>query len=133
MHFFTCILFAQNFILEKKVGVTYMFLGFLRQPIIEPLGKIPIFHFGNWEVCHEEVIALPCFGNGFTHKLIEAHPRISAVALLVNLSDESSQKFRRDVNHQKEWLIVGGSGPNKIFPVKTTHKHREADKSASTR
>jgi hypothetical protein len=31
-----------------------------------------------------------------------------------------------DVNLWKEWLIVGASGPNKIFPVKTTHKHREA-------
>jgi hypothetical protein len=35
-----------------------VFLGFLRQPIIEPLGKIPIFHSGNWVVYHEEVIAL---------------------------------------------------------------------------
>jgi hypothetical protein len=35
-----------------------------------------------------------------------------------------------DVNLRKEWWIVGGSGPNKIFPVKTTHKYREADKSA---
>jgi hypothetical protein len=34
------------------------------------------------------------------------------------------------VNLRKEWWIVGGSGPNKIFPVKTTHKHMEADKSA---
>jgi hypothetical protein len=73
--------------------VIYVFLGFLRQPIIEPLGKIPIFHSGNWEVCHEEVIALPCFGNGFTRKLLETHPQISVVALLTNLSDESSQKF----------------------------------------
>jgi hypothetical protein len=35
-----------------------------------------------------------------------------------------------NVNLRKEWWIVGGSGPNKIFPVKTTHKHREANKSA---
>jgi hypothetical protein len=35
-----------------------------------------------------------------------------------------------DVNLRKEWWIVGGLGSNKIFPVKTTHKHREADKSA---
>jgi hypothetical protein len=35
-----------------------------------------------------------------------------------------------DVNPWKEWWIVGGSDPNKIFPVKTTYKHREADKSA---
>jgi hypothetical protein len=35
-----------------------------------------------------------------------------------------------DVNLWKEWLIVGASGPNKIFPVKTTHKHREAEKYA---
>jgi hypothetical protein len=34
-----------------------------------------------------------------------------------------------DVNLWKEWWIVGGSGPNKIFPMKTAHKHREADKS----
>jgi hypothetical protein len=39
-------------------------------------------------------------------------------------------KKNRDVNLQKEWWTIGGSGPNKIFPVKTTHKHREADKSA---
>jgi hypothetical protein len=34
------------------------------------------------------------------------------------------------VNLPKEWWIVNGLGLNKIFPVKTTHKHREADKSA---
>jgi hypothetical protein len=42
----------------------------------------------------------------------------------------SSVEKNLDVNLWKEWWIVGGSGPNKIFPVKTTHKHREADKSA---
>jgi hypothetical protein len=78
-----------------------VFLGFLRQPIIEPLGKIPIFHSGNWEVCHEEVIALPCFDNGFTCKLLEAHPWISAVALLMNMSDESSQEFCREESRCK--------------------------------
>jgi hypothetical protein len=41
----------------------------------------------------------------------------------------SSVKKNLDVNLQKEWWIVGGLGPNKIFPVKTTHKYREADKS----
>jgi hypothetical protein len=35
-----------------------------------------------------------------------------------------------DVNLRKEWWIIDGSGLNKIFPVKTTHKHREVDKSA---
>jgi hypothetical protein len=35
-----------------------------------------------------------------------------------------------DVHLWKEWWIVGGLGPSKIFPVKTTHKHREAHKSA---
>jgi hypothetical protein len=39
-------------------------------------------------------------------------------------------KKNLDVNLHKVWWIVGGSGPNKIFHVKTTHKHREADKSA---
>jgi hypothetical protein len=39
-------------------------------------------------------------------------------------------KKNLDVNLQKEWWIVSGSGVNKIFPVKTTHKHREVDKSA---
>jgi hypothetical protein len=42
----------------------------------------------------------------------------------------SSVEKNLDVNLWKEWWIVGGSGPNKIFPVKTTYKHREADKSA---
>jgi P2-related tail formation protein len=41
----------------------------------------------------------------------------------------SSVMKNLDVNLQKEWWIVNGSGPNKTFPVKTTHKHREADKS----
>jgi hypothetical protein len=68
----------------------------MRQPITEPLGKILVFHSGNWEVYHEEVIALPCFVNGFTRKLLEALPWISAVALLTNLSDESSPKFCRE-------------------------------------
>jgi hypothetical protein len=76
--------------------VIYVFLGFLRQPIIEPLGKIPIFQSDNWDVRHEEVITLPCFSNGLTCKLLEAHPRISVVAPLTNLSDESSQKLCRE-------------------------------------
>jgi hypothetical protein len=42
----------------------------------------------------------------------------------------SSVKKNLDVNLRKEWWIVGSSGPNKIFLVKTTHKDREADKSA---
>jgi hypothetical protein len=42
----------------------------------------------------------------------------------------SSIEKNLDVNLQMEWWIFGGLGPNKIFPVKTTHKHREADKSA---
>jgi hypothetical protein len=42
---------------------------------------------------------------------------------------KSSVEKNLDVNLRKEWWIVGGSGPNKIFPVKTTHKHRKVDKS----
>jgi hypothetical protein len=42
---------------------------------------------------------------------------------------KSSVEKNLDVNLRKEWWIVSGSGSNKIFPVKTTHKHREADKS----
>jgi hypothetical protein len=42
----------------------------------------------------------------------------------------SSVEKNLDVNLRKEWWIVGGSGPNKIFPMKATHKHREADKFA---
>jgi hypothetical protein len=78
-----------------------VFFGFLRQLIIEPLGKIPIFYFCNWEVCHKEVLALPCFSNGFTCKLLEAHPQISVVALLVNMSKESSEKFYREESRCK--------------------------------
>jgi hypothetical protein len=43
---------------------------------------------------------------------------------------KSSVEKSLDVNLYKEWWIVGGSGPNKIFPVNSTHKHREAVKSA---
>jgi hypothetical protein len=42
----------------------------------------------------------------------------------------SSIEKNLDVNLQKEWWIVYDSGPNKIFLVKTTHKHMEVDKSA---
>jgi hypothetical protein len=42
----------------------------------------------------------------------------------------SSIEKNLDVNYRKEWWIVGGSGLNKIFSVKTTHKHMEVDKSA---
>jgi hypothetical protein len=70
-----------------------VFVSFLIEPIIEPLDEIPIFCSSNWEVCHKEVIVHPCFGNGFTRKLLDAHPRISVVALLVNFSDECSQRF----------------------------------------
>jgi hypothetical protein len=42
----------------------------------------------------------------------------------------SSVKKNLDVNLRKEWWIIIGSGLNKIFLVKTTHKHREEDKSA---
>jgi hypothetical protein len=42
---------------------------------------------------------------------------------------KSSVKKNLDVNLQKEWWIVGDLGPNKIFPMKTTHKQRKADKS----
>jgi hypothetical protein len=55
------------------------------------------------------------------------------VARFANLSNESSQnsvKKNLDVKLRREWWIVGGLDPNKIFPVKTTYKHREADKSA---
>jgi hypothetical protein len=45
------------------------------------------------------------------------------------IAARSSVEKNLDVNLRKEWWIVGGSGPNKIFTVKTTHKHREADKS----
>jgi hypothetical protein len=44
-------------------------------------------------------------------------------------ASRSSVEKNLDVNLQKEWWIVGGSGPNKIFPIKTTHKHRDTDKS----
>jgi hypothetical protein len=42
----------------------------------------------------------------------------------------SSIEKNLDGNLWKEWWIIDGLGPNKIFHVKTTHKHREADKSA---
>jgi hypothetical protein len=42
----------------------------------------------------------------------------------------SSVEKNLDVNLWKEWWILSGTGLNKIFPVKATHKHREADKSA---
>jgi hypothetical protein len=46
------------------------------------------------------------------------------------IAPRNSVEKNLDVNHWKEWWIVGGSGPNKIFLVKIIHKYREADKSA---
>jgi hypothetical protein len=46
---------------------------------------------------------------------------------------KSSIKKNLDVNLWKEWWIIDALSLNKIFPVKTTHKHREADKSARQR
>jgi hypothetical protein len=42
------------------------------------------------------MIALPCVSESLVHKLLEAHPHISSVAFLADLSDERSQKFCRD-------------------------------------
>jgi hypothetical protein len=32
-----------------------------------------------------------------------------------------------DVNFRMEWWIVGGSSPNRICHVNTTHKHRDVE------
>jgi hypothetical protein len=70
--------------------VIYVLLSFLSQPIVESLGEFPIFHVGVWEIGHEITIVLPCLGESLVRRLIEVHPRISSIALLVDLSDERS-------------------------------------------
>jgi hypothetical protein len=42
------------------------------------------------------MIALPCLGKSLIRKLLEAHPLISSVTLLADLSDEKSQKSSQD-------------------------------------
>jgi hypothetical protein len=68
----------------------YVLLSFLWLPVVESLGEFPIFHAVGWEIYHETVIALPWLGENLIHKLLEAHPRISSVTLLADLSDENS-------------------------------------------
>jgi hypothetical protein len=63
-----------------------------RQPTVESLGEFPIFLVGDREIRHETLIALPCLGESLICRLLEAHPRISSVALLADLSVERSQK-----------------------------------------
>jgi hypothetical protein len=70
----------------------YILLSFLRQPIVESLGEFPIFHTGGWEICHGTMVPLPCLGESFFRKRLEAHPQISSVILLDILLDEKSQK-----------------------------------------
>jgi hypothetical protein len=65
------------------------------------------------------MIVLPCLGESLVRKLLEAHPWISVVVLLMNLSDESSQKFCQEESRCKppegvmdsRWL-----GSDKILP-----------------
>jgi hypothetical protein len=65
------------------------------------MGEFPIFHAGSWEICREMMIALPCLGESLVCKLTEVHPQISLVALLVDLSDEKSQKSYGDKSQCK--------------------------------
>jgi hypothetical protein len=74
--------------------------------------EFPIFHAGGWEIYHETMVALPCLGESLVRKLLEAHPRISSVTLLANLSDEKSHQMRNprspieinlNVNLRNEW------------------------------
>jgi hypothetical protein len=79
----------------------YVLLSFLRKPIVESLGELPIFHAGSWEICHETMIALPSLGKSLIRRLLESHPQISLVTLLANLSYEKSQKSYRDKSQRK--------------------------------
>jgi hypothetical protein len=74
----------------------YVLLSFLRQATVESLIEFPIFHADSWEIYHETMIALPCLGKSLIRKLLEAHPLISSVTLLADLSDEKSQKSSQD-------------------------------------
>jgi hypothetical protein len=47
------------------------------------------------------MIVLPCLSESLIRKLIEAHPRISLVALLADMSNERSQKSHRDKFQRK--------------------------------
>jgi hypothetical protein len=68
----------------------YVLLSFLRQPIVESLGEFPIFHVGGLKICHGTMIALPCLGESLICKLLEAHPHISSITILADLSDVKS-------------------------------------------
>jgi hypothetical protein len=45
----------------------YVLLSFLLSPTLESLIEFPIFDAGDWEICHETMIPLPC--------LDESHPQ----------------------------------------------------------
>jgi hypothetical protein len=71
-------------------------VSFLSQPIVESLGKFLIIHASGWEIYHGTMIALPCLGESLIREPLEVHPWISSDALLVDLSDERSQKSYLD-------------------------------------
>jgi hypothetical protein len=114
---------SRFFSIEHEEGSSskgiYILLSFLWQPTVESLGGFPIFHVGSWEIYHETMIALPCLGESLIRKLIQAHPQISSVALLADLSDERSQKSYQDKSRRKphkqvvnyQWL-----GSDKTLP-----------------
>jgi hypothetical protein len=89
---------ASSVLSMKKVPPARASMCFLAScnNTVESLSEFPIFYVGGWEICHETMIALPCLGESLVRKLLEAHPRISSVALLADLSDERSQKSCRD-------------------------------------
>jgi hypothetical protein len=70
----------------------YVLLSFLWEPTVESLGEFSIFNVGGWEICHKTMIALPCLDESLICKLLEAHPQISSVTLLSDLSDEKSHE-----------------------------------------
>jgi hypothetical protein len=107
------------------------------------------------EACRDIILqAIPCLGDGLIYELLKPRDLVpesidsamdspaSCLKLILGFlwllasrtcrmrAPRSSIEKNLDVNLWKEWWIVGGLGPNKIFAVKTTHKHREADKSA---
>jgi hypothetical protein len=52
------------------------------------------------------MIALPCLDESLVCKLLEAHPQISLVVVLADLSDERSDKTLNDIKSGEPWERV---------------------------
>jgi hypothetical protein len=107
----SCFFSVEHEEVSSSKGI-YVLLSFLWQPTVE----FQIFHAGDWETCHDTMIALPCLGESLIHKLLEAHPRIHSITLLADLSDEKSHRDKSRRKPRERVVNCRWLGSDKTLP-----------------